>query len=98
MHRADAFEDEVDAYPAITVLRHAGQDQAIVATAGQNNLDFSKHFLVNPWNTQGLVPLNDYRACVPIWKHTACGFEIGTSASARRWVGTAPLTGLIHNS
>lgn len=34
MHQADAFEDEVDAYPAITVLRRKQQGQTIVASAG----------------------------------------------------------------
>jgi adenine-specific DNA-methyltransferase len=33
MHDADAFHDEVDAYPAITVIRHKGQGPAIVASA-----------------------------------------------------------------
>jgi adenine-specific DNA-methyltransferase len=34
MHNADAFDDEVDAYPAITVIRRKNQDKTIVATAG----------------------------------------------------------------
>ena len=34
MHEADAFHDEVDAYPAITVIRHREQGTAIVAQAG----------------------------------------------------------------
>jgi adenine-specific DNA-methyltransferase len=34
MHNADAFHDEVDAYPAITVIRRKGQGVAIVASAG----------------------------------------------------------------
>jgi adenine-specific DNA-methyltransferase len=34
MHNADAFHDEVDAYPAITVIRHKGQGPAVVASAG----------------------------------------------------------------
>jgi hypothetical protein len=33
MHDVDAFEDEVSAYPSITVLRRASQGTAIVATA-----------------------------------------------------------------
>jgi len=33
MHNADAFHDEVDAYPAITVIRHRGQGPAVVASA-----------------------------------------------------------------
>ena len=34
MHNANAFHDEVDAYPAITVIRHKGQGPAVVASAG----------------------------------------------------------------
>jgi hypothetical protein len=34
MHNADAFHDEVDAYPAITVIRRQAQGAAIVASAG----------------------------------------------------------------
>jgi adenine-specific DNA-methyltransferase len=33
MHDVDAFENEVSAYPSITVLRHASQGPAVVATA-----------------------------------------------------------------
>lgn len=34
MHDADAFQDEVDAYPAISVIRRKTQGTAIVASAG----------------------------------------------------------------
>jgi hypothetical protein len=34
MHNADAFHDEVDAYPAITVIRAKNQGVAVVASAG----------------------------------------------------------------
>jgi hypothetical protein len=34
MHNANAFEDEVDAYPAITVIRRTQQESAVVASAG----------------------------------------------------------------
>ena len=34
MHNADAFHDEVDAYPAITVIRCKKQGTAVVASAG----------------------------------------------------------------
>jgi adenine-specific DNA-methyltransferase len=34
MHEADAFAEEVDAYPAVTVIRRAAQGCAVVATAG----------------------------------------------------------------
>ena len=35
MHNADAFDDEVDAYPAITVIRRQDQGLAVVASAGR---------------------------------------------------------------
>jgi adenine-specific DNA-methyltransferase len=34
MHNADAFHEEVDAYPAITIIRRQEQGSAIVASAG----------------------------------------------------------------
>jgi hypothetical protein len=34
MHEADAFHDEVDAYPAVTVIRRKAQESAVVASAG----------------------------------------------------------------
>ncbi len=34
MHNADAFHDEVDAYPAITVIRRRDQNVTLVASAG----------------------------------------------------------------
>jgi adenine-specific DNA-methyltransferase len=34
MHNADAFHEEVDAYPAITVIRRQDQGSAVVASAG----------------------------------------------------------------
>jgi adenine-specific DNA-methyltransferase len=34
MHNADAFHDEVDAYPAITVIRRKTQGPAVIASAG----------------------------------------------------------------
>jgi len=36
MHRADAFQDEVDAYPAITVIRRGRQASALVASASED--------------------------------------------------------------
>jgi hypothetical protein len=36
MHNADAFHDEVDAYPAITVMRRQNQGAALVASVGGN--------------------------------------------------------------
>ncbi len=35
MHNADAFHDEVDAYPAITVIRRKDQSATVIASAGR---------------------------------------------------------------
>ncbi len=44
MHDAHAFDDEVDAYPAISVIRRQGQGLAVVASAGSLRLERSlKH-------------------------------------------------------
>jgi hypothetical protein len=37
MHDAPAFEEDVSAYPAVTVIRRAEQGQALVASAGVNS-------------------------------------------------------------
>jgi hypothetical protein len=34
MHNANAFDDEVDAYPAVTIIRHMKQESVIIASAG----------------------------------------------------------------
>jgi adenine-specific DNA-methyltransferase len=39
MHSAEAFHDEVDAYPAITVIRRGRQGPAVVASAGPEVAD-----------------------------------------------------------
>jgi hypothetical protein len=39
MHNAEAFHDEVDAYPAITVIRRGLQGAAVVASAGSEVAD-----------------------------------------------------------
>lgn len=38
MHNADAFHEEVDAYPAITVIRRKRQGDAVVASAGADSI------------------------------------------------------------
>jgi adenine-specific DNA-methyltransferase len=47
MHNADAFHDEVDAYPAITVIRRKEQGPAIVASAGPQVERLSSEKLVS---------------------------------------------------
>jgi adenine-specific DNA-methyltransferase len=47
MHNADAFHDEVDAYPAITVIRRARQGSVLVASAGPEVETMSSTELAN---------------------------------------------------
>jgi hypothetical protein len=46
MHNADAFHDEVDAYPAITVIRRRKQGATIVASASMEVGSISTHTLL----------------------------------------------------
>jgi adenine-specific DNA-methyltransferase len=45
MHNADAFHDEVDAYPAITVIRRGSQGPVVVASAGPEAVKVSPQVL-----------------------------------------------------
>jgi hypothetical protein len=45
MHNADAFADEVDAYPAITVIRRQTQGSTVVASAGPDAEHLSPRML-----------------------------------------------------
>ncbi len=45
MHKADAFHDEVDAYPAVTVIRRRKQGPAVVASAGPEVAGISPRIL-----------------------------------------------------
>ena len=45
MHNADAFHDEVDAYPAVTVIRAGQQGATIVASATQEAQDVDSRVL-----------------------------------------------------
>jgi adenine-specific DNA-methyltransferase len=47
MHNADAFDDEVDAYPAITVIRRQPQGPTVVATAGPDAQCHTSSILCN---------------------------------------------------
>lgn len=42
MHRADAFDSEVSAYPAVTIFRHARQEIAVVASIDPDTFDVGK--------------------------------------------------------
>ncbi|MGH9663262.1 MAG: Eco57I restriction-modification methylase domain-containing protein, partial [Bryobacteraceae bacterium] len=45
MHNADAFHEEVDAYPAITIIRRQNQGSAVVASAGREVEEISAETL-----------------------------------------------------
>ena len=47
MHNANAFDDDVSAYPAITVIRQGRQTQAVVASAGPAVESASGNFLAS---------------------------------------------------
>jgi hypothetical protein len=51
MHDADAFDDEVDAYPAITVIRRQTQGPTVVASAGPEAQHLSSRMLSDALRT-----------------------------------------------
>ncbi len=53
MHDAEAFHDDVDAYPAITVIRRGCQGSAVVASAGPEIADIPSRTLVESLHSQG---------------------------------------------
>jgi adenine-specific DNA-methyltransferase len=55
MHSADAFHDEVDAYPAITVIRRGEQRVAVVASAGPEAEDIEPGRLFAALEAAGLA-------------------------------------------
>lgn len=72
MHRADAFDQEVDAYPAITVIRRARQSKVIVAVVSSSADQASNEAcadmlkdLANGKGTSGLP--NVHAAAVDKW-------------------------------
>jgi adenine-specific DNA-methyltransferase len=72
MHNADAFDDEVDAYPAITVIRRQTQGSTVVASAGPEAQHLTSRILSNALRTTGrresLAPLSGLRtALVDTW-------------------------------
>ena len=57
MHQAAAFEEEVSAYPAISVIRRARQGTAVVATATQAVEDVpAAHIVAHLASTRAAVP------------------------------------------
>lgn len=69
MHHANAFDDEVDAYPAITVIRRAQQRSTIVARADQNAENIQPRQLAATLQTDSRnhLPQGIHRAEVHAW-------------------------------
>ena len=69
MHHANAFDDDVDAYPAITVIRHAKQQSIVVARADQNAEHIQPKQLATALqtNNRDLLPQGIHRADVHTW-------------------------------
>jgi len=69
MHHANAFDDEVDAYPAITVIRHKKQQSTVVASADQNAENIQPRQLATMLQTRSrdILPQGIHRAVVKTW-------------------------------
>jgi adenine-specific DNA-methyltransferase len=69
MHHANAFDGNVDAYPAITVIRHAKQGSIIVASADQEAEYVQPRQLATALQTNGsnILPQGIHRAEVHTW-------------------------------
>jgi len=69
MHNANAFDDEVDAYPAITVIRHKNQQSTVVASAGQEAEYIQPRQLATTLQTKDrdILPRGIHRAVVRTW-------------------------------
>ena len=69
MHHANAFDDEVDAYPAITVIRHKKQQSTVVASADQEAENIQPQQLATTLQTKGRdrLPQGIHRAVVDTW-------------------------------
>ncbi len=69
MHDADAFHDEVDAYPAITVIRRKKQQATVVASACREAEELEPDRLATMLKTQRLdiLPHGVHGAVVETW-------------------------------
>ena len=69
MHHANAFDDEVDAYPAITLIRHKKQQSTVVASADQEAENIQPKQLAMMLQTKGrdMIPQGIHRAVVKTW-------------------------------
>jgi len=69
MHDADAFDDEVDAYPAITVIRYNKQQSTVVASASQEAENIPSKELATSIQARrrDRLPRGIHRAVVKTW-------------------------------
>ena len=69
MHHANAFDDDVDAYPAITVIRRTTQQSTVVASANQEAEHVQPGQLAATLKThnQTILPQGIHRAVVQTW-------------------------------
>lgn len=69
MHNANAFHDEVDAYPAITVIRHKKQQSTVVASVDQEAEKIQPQQLATTLQrvSRGILPQGIHRAVVKTW-------------------------------
>lgn len=69
MHDADPFHDEVDAYPAITIIRRKKQQATVVARAGQQAENLESDRLASLLKTMrlDLLPHGVHGAVVDTW-------------------------------
>ena len=69
MHHANAFDEEVDAYPAITIIRHNKQQSTIVARADQDAENIQPKLLATmlQTNNRDILPQGIHRAVVNTW-------------------------------
>jgi hypothetical protein len=90
MHDVDAFEDEVSAYPSITVLRRASQGPAVVATA-KRGFDEAGARRIRLWASQkGGVRLSDptcEAARLPTWFSDVASWPSGRPSGLQLWLG-----------
>ncbi len=83
MHDVDAFDDQVSAYPAITVIRRAKQSSAIVATATKTFGEHQSHsFLKWARSRSSSVATSAVTAArLPSWFNSSTSWPSGNPAN-----------------
>lgn len=82
MHEADAFEEEVSAYPAITVIRRGRQGTAVIADGGADFHE-AQAAQLSEWMADPAVPLKATGVnadTVESWFKTAQSWPVGSPA------------------